>query len=101
MIIEPANVSDAILTEKTINNSKISLRKKIICADKGYINHEVKTKLRNKYGINFIYPYRKNQKTNFNHKKKNTKNQKVIVRFVLDVNTAFICEFNRVADNVQ
>ena len=57
----PHNIHDSKLIEDTINLSSIKIISSRIIADKGYINHKMKKKLKRKK-ISLIYPYRKNQK---------------------------------------
>ena len=61
IVLSPANIHDAKLTETVINNSVIKVLKTKIISDKGYINQKVKNKLKRTVNIGLIYPYRKNQ----------------------------------------
>jgi len=59
--LSKANIHDSKLIEDTVNLSSIKIISSRIIADKGYINHKMKKKLKRKK-ISLIYPYRKNQK---------------------------------------
>ena len=74
IVLSPANIHDAKLTETAINNSVIKIVKTKIISDKGYINQKVKNKLRRTANIGLIYPYRKNQEI------KNTSFEKNLLR---------------------
>lgn len=74
IVLSPANIHDAKLTETVINNSVIKIPKTKIVSDKGYINQKVKNKLKRTVKIKLIYPYRKNQEI------KNTSFEKNLLR---------------------
>lgn len=72
--IDKANIHDTKITEKAIKNTKINIAGSRLIADKGYISTALKKRLKKKYKVNLIYPYRDNQM------KKNTKAEKKLLK---------------------